>query len=123
MRLNVLPQKYTVSKLSATEKLPPLTPNTFVAVTEDEISLVCPTERVPDSVTHREDGWRGFYIAGTLDFSLVGILAGISGILAEAIIGIFVVSTYNTDYVFVKEENLSAALDALNQKGYAIEFI
>ncbi len=66
----------------------------------------------------REDGWRAFRIEGVLDFSLTGILSAISGILAENGIGIFAVSTYNTDYILVKAENLVKALDVLREAGY-----
>lgn len=93
----------------------------FVSKTDEEISLVCRTEDVPDNVTDREDGWRGFRIQGVLDFSLIGILSRISAILAENEIGIFVVSTYNTDYIFVKSENFERALELLSAKGYTIE--
>lgn len=76
---------------------------------------------MPENATQREDGWKGFYIAGELDFSLIGILAKLSGILAGEGIGIFVVSTYNTDYIFVKEENFKAAIRALERNGYEIQ--
>ena len=92
----------------------------FIGRTDEEISLVCRTEDTPAETTAREDGWRGFRIEGILDFSLTGILARISGILAEAGIGIFAVSTYNTDYILVKEENFDRALNALAQAGYTI---
>ena len=68
----------------------------------------------------REDGWRAFRIEGVLDFSLIGILAGISGILAENKIGIFVVSTYNTDYVLTKEESFERAMALLARHGYTV---
>lgn len=68
----------------------------------------------------RDDGWRGFRIQGVLDFSLIGILAKLSGILAEHQIGIFAVSTYNTDYILVKEENFERALNVLASEGYTI---
>ena len=92
----------------------------FIGKTDEELSLVCLTENVPSNTTHREDGWKGFRIEGELDFSLIGILAKISTILAENEIGIFVVSTYNTDYVLVKEENFENALALLEVKGYVI---
>ena len=92
----------------------------FTARTDEEYSLVCRTEDVPDTVTAREDGWRAFRIAGVLAFSLVGILAGIAAILAAEKIGIFAVSTFNTDYVFVKKEAIGKALDALADAGYTV---
>lgn len=95
-------------------------PMTFTACTDEEISLVCPTECVPADTVRREDGWRAFRIQGALDFSLIGILARISALLAEAGVGIFAVSTYNTDYILTKEEQFSRALDALEAGGCRI---
>lgn len=92
----------------------------FIGKGDDENSLVCPTANVPENVTEREDGFKGFRIAGNLDFSLIGILSEISAVLANNLIGIFVVSTFNTDYVFVKKENYQKALDLLQEKGYHI---
>lgn len=92
----------------------------FIGKTDEEKSLVCITEDVPSNVTEREDGWMAFRIQGVLDFSMIGILSEISGILAENKIGIFVISTYNTDYVLTKKENYQRALDVLNRAGYKI---
>ena len=75
---------------------------------------------MPAVTSARDDGWRGFRIQGTLDFSLIGILAKISAILAEQRIGIFAISTYNTDYIFVKEENFAKALKSLAEHGYKV---
>ena len=82
---------------------------------------MCPEPYAPQDALAREDGWRALRIEGTLDFTLVGILAGIAALLAERHIPIFVVSTYDTDYLLVKKENLSAALDALQTGGYEVE--
>ena len=92
----------------------------FIGKTDEEKSLVCITEDVPSNVTEREDGWMAFRIQGVLDFSMIGILSEISGILAENKIGIFVISTYNTDYVLTKKENYQRALDVLKRAGYKI---
>ena len=96
-------------------------PFTFTGSTDEEFSLVCPTDMVPGNTTERDDGWRAFRIVGVLDFSLVGILAGISEILAENRIGLFAVSTYNTDYILTKAENYDRALDVLGKAGYTIK--
>lgn len=95
---------------------------TFLSLTktEDEISLVCPTEDVPKNCIAREDGWACIRIAGTLDFSLVGVLARISKILAESGVSIFAVSTFNTDYVLLKQDRLSGAAEALRKHGYEL---
>jgi len=78
----------------------------FIGKTDEEKSLVCLTADVPSNVIQRDDGWKGFRIQGVLDFSLIGVLAKISTILAEEGISIFAVSTYNTDYVFLKEKTI-----------------
>ena len=92
----------------------------FIGKTEDELSLVCCTDTVPGNTTDREDGWRMMRIQGVLDFSLIGILSKISTILADNSIGIFAVSTFNTDYILVKEDDYEKALDALEHAGYRI---
>ncbi len=92
----------------------------FIEKTDEENSLVCMTENVPSNTVERDDGWRAFRIQGILDFSLIGILAKIAGILAENQISIFAVSTYNTDYVFIKKENYEKALGVLAHEGYTI---
>ena len=93
----------------------------FTGTTDEEKSLVCPEALVPENTTERDDGWRGFRITGQLDFSLIGILARISKILAEGGIGIFAISTYNTDYILTKEENFKKALIILKDSGYGIK--
>lgn len=92
----------------------------FVGKTDEENSLVCITEDVPSNVTEREDGWKAFRVQGILDFSLIGILAKISEILAENEIGIFVISTFNTDYILTKQKNYERALRILQDEGYEI---
>ena len=92
----------------------------FTGRTDEEKSLVCITDNVPANVTERDDGWKAFRIQGILDFSLIGILSRIAGILAENEIGIFAVSTFNTDYILTKKENYDKALEALKQAGYEI---
>ena len=92
----------------------------FIGKTDEELSLVCKTEDVPLNTKESEYGWKGFRIQGVLDFSLIGILSKLSGILADNRIGIFAVSTYNTDYILVKEENFERALGVLEEEGYRI---
>ena len=92
----------------------------FIGKTDEEISLVCRTEDTPTGTIAREDGWKGFRIGGTLDFSLIGILSKLSGVLAEHKIGVFAVSTYNTDYILVKKEYFDRALKALASAGYTM---
>ena len=81
---------------------------------------MCRTEDTPKNTVERDDGWRGSRIQGVLDFSLIGVLSKLSGILAEHNIGIFAVSTYNTDYILVKEEIYDRALTVLASEGYTV---
>lgn len=92
----------------------------FIGKTEEEKSLVCITADVPPNTTERDDGWKAFRIQGVLDFSLVGILSEISGGLAANQIGIFAISTFNTDYILTKKENYRNALEVLRNAGYRI---
>jgi len=92
----------------------------FIGQTDEEKSLVCLTEDVPDNAVERDDGWKAFRIQGILDFSLIGILSKISALLAENEIGIFAVSTYNTDYILTKQENFEKAIRVLENAGYTV---
>lgn len=92
----------------------------FIGKTDEEKSLVCITSEVPANTIKRNDGWKAFRIQGILDFSLIGILAKITAVLAEKGISIFAVSTYNTDYVLIKKENYQNGLEVLHAAGYKI---
>ena len=120
MKIKVLPQALTVCKVERISEIDLTRPLYFIGRTDEELSLVCETAYAPAHTLEREDGWRGFRIEGTLDFSLVGILSKLSWILAEAKIGIFAVSTYDTDYILVKAEKLNKAKDALSKRGYIV---
>ena len=95
-------------------------PFVFTGRTELEKPLVFPTSVVPHNTIEREDGWRAFRICGKLDFSLIGILSGITGVLAECGISVFAISTFDTDYVLTRDEEFESALLALNNAGYSI---
>ena len=120
IELEILPYKLTVCKVGDVAEVNADSPFYFVGRTDEEISLVCKTEETPEGATERDDGWRTFRIRGVLDFSLIGILSGISTVLAENKIGIFAVSTFNTDYILVKEENFERAIKALDKAGYKV---
>ncbi len=92
----------------------------FIGKTDEEKSLVCITGDVPANATKRDDSWNAFRIEGVLDFSLIGLLAKIATLLAENGVSIFAVSTYNTDYVFIKKESYQKGLDILRSAGYEI---
>ena len=116
--LKVLPYDLTVCKTESVSDIDFSSDFFFAGKTDEEISLVCKTEDAPEKTTEREDGWRCFRIEGQLDFSLTGILSRISAVLADAGIGIFAVSTYNTDYVLVKARDLDRSVSSLKEAGY-----
>ena len=120
MELQTLPYDLSVCKVRSPRDLDLSGDIYFIGKTDEELSLVCPTADVPRGVTARDDGWRGFRIQGVLDFSLIGILSQLSSVLAENKIGIFAVSTYNTDYILVKQEQFDRALSALRDAGYTV---
>ena len=118
MRLKTLPYDLTVCKLPSAAGIDLSADFFFLGKTDEEISLVCRTEQTPAGTAAREDGWRAFRIEGVLDFSLTGILSRLSAVLAENGIGIFAVSTYNTDYILVKADHLGKAMNVLREAGY-----
>ena len=120
MELKKLEYDLTVCKLASEKDIDLSKEIFFIGKTDEEISLVCLTEDVPEKTVERDDGWKGFRIQGVLDFSLIGILSKLSGILAENNIGIFAVSTYNTDYILVKSENFDKAMSVLAAEGYEV---
>ena len=120
MNLKILPQTFTVCQLPDVSGVDFSKEFLFFSKTDEELSLVCETSAVPAIALAREDGWRGFRVGGVLDFSLVGLLAEISGILAAQKISIFAVSTYNTDYIFTKTDVFDRAIHVLSAAGYAI---
>ena len=120
LNLQILPQPLTVCKVDGLEGFS-MSGLYFIGSTDAELSLVCETDRAPADTLAREDGWRAFRVVGTLDFSLTGILSRIATVLADEKIGIFAVSTYDTDYILVKRENLDRAAGALKRAGYGIE--
>ena len=112
--------RFSVCKVKDYSGIDVAQPFVFIGSTDEEKSLVCPTDMVPDNVMIRDDGWRAFRICGEMDFSLVGILARIAKILAANEVGIFAISTYNTDYILTKEGNFEKAIKALKGSGYRI---
>ena len=120
MELKKLDYHLTVCKVASMADIRLDSDFFFIGKTDEELSLVCKTDDTPQNTTERDDGWMGFRIQGILDFSLIGILAKLSGILAENKIGIFAISTFNTDYILVKGENFDRALQALSAAGYSV---
>lgn len=120
MKLIALPQALSVYQVAALTELDLSQQPLFIGVTDEEISVVSATDKVPADTIEREDDWKAFKIEGVLDFSLVGILAKIAQLLADADISIFAVSTYNTDYILVKTEKQAAASSILTANGYMV---
>ncbi len=118
--LEKIDRELTVCKVDSVSRINLDSEFYFLGKTDEEISLVTDSRFVPEITTDRENGWKGFRIKGILDFSLIGILSKISQILADNKIGIFAVSTFNTDYILVKKENFERALKALEEQGYKI---
>jgi uncharacterized protein len=121
--LVVLPGLLAVCRLPADRALPSwLADSALTSITRsaDETSIVCDASIVPPDVT-AESGWRAIKVAGPLDFGLTGVLLSVAQPLAEAGVSIFALSTYDTDYVLVKEFALTKALTALSSAGHRIE--
>lgn len=92
----------------------------FIGKTDEELSLVCDTNHIPQNVIEHDDNWKALKIEGVLDFSLIGILSKISTILAENKIGIFAISTYNTDYILIKKKDFDKAIKVLKDNKYEV---
>lgn len=124
MKLALLPGEYGVCRLSPDQELPQWVwrQKTFLSITytADELSIVCPLSSVPASVPC-EKSWRVIKVQGPLDFSLIGILAALTAPLAAGGISIFAVSTFDTDYLLVKEQDVVRARELLEQHGHSFE--
>ena len=121
MTVQPLSQPFTVCKVGLETVIDWQIPFTFMGVTDTECSLVCPTQNTPAVTLAREDGWRAFRVTGSMAFTLVGVLAKLTGTLAERGIPVFAVSTFDTDYVLVKAEQFDLALDTLAEAGIEVE--
>ena len=121
--LSVLFETFTIHKLSPDASIPEeiLKSNYYsVSKTENELSLVC-SEVIEVQSLQSSKGWKCIKVAGPLDFNLTGILAGISDILAKENIGIIAISTFDTDYILVRTQDLSSARTAFRLAGYKFE--
>lgn len=124
MKLNMrtLPGQYAVHRFPAGATIPELPlSGDFLSITStpEELSIVCPVS-TPLRAQKTEVGWNCLQVEGPLDFGLTGILAELAGILARAEIAIFAISTYDTDYILVKKENLDRAREALRDAGHEV---
>lgn len=120
MEIKRISGSFTVCKLTNLSTINYEAEYCFVGNTDDECSLICRTIDVPRNIVGREDGWRAFRVEGQLDFSQIGILAQISTLLAEENISVLAISTFNTDYFFVKKNKEARAMKCLGRAGYNI---
>ncbi len=124
LTLSLLSGRYAVCRFESNESIPVwATRSQFFTVTRttDELSITCPEADVPRDIAKCERGWRAFKLHGPFDFGLTGILVSVLNPLAEAGVGIFAVSTFDTDYVLMKEENVEKAIEALRKIGHIVK--
>lgn len=123
MNLSLLERRFAVCRLPVDAPVPAFAQQAsdFVSITRtrQELSLVCREELAPANCSP-ETGWRVLEVQGPLDFGLVGILASLTQPLAQAGISLFVVSTFDTDYLLVKETKLEEALRTLEAAGHSV---
>lgn len=120
--LDLLPESLAVCRFASNAAIPEWVHSRFLMAivrTPDELSVVCAQALVPSAV-QAERGWRAWKVQGPLDFTLIGVLAGLTGALAAAGVSLFAISTYDTDYLLVKEHHLAKARLALAQAGYRL---
>lgn len=120
--MKLLKDRFAVCRLNNNELIPQWAKeNNFFSITktQDELSIVCSQDNIPDEVKCEKD-WSTLKVEGPLDFSLIGILSSISTILAENKISIFAISTYDTDYILIKDSEINKAIDALSDERYKI---
>lgn len=122
LTLKLLDNTYGVCRLDAITPLPSwgsLDPFYTVTRTEDELSIVCLESSIPEDI-QCEKPWRILKVVGPLDFSLVGILSKLSGLMADAKISIFAISTYDTDYILIKASDIERATQVFLTHGYNV---
>ena len=123
MKLHTLDELYAIVRLEPDSELPDwVRGGHFWSATrsESELSIVCCEEDVPTDAS-AERGWCALELAGPLDFSLTGVVAALVTPLAEAEVPIFVISTFETDYLFVRERDLERSVDALAEAGHSVD--
>ena len=123
LTLSILPDTFAICRLAPHSAIPSwVTASNFFSITRtpDEQSIVCRQSAVPNEIRSERD-WRCLQVNGPLDFSLTGILASLAAPLANAGISIFAISTFDTDYLLVKENDLAKAIDILRQAGHKVQ--
>ncbi|OGP51944.1 MAG: amino acid-binding protein [Deltaproteobacteria bacterium RBG_13_51_10] len=125
LTLSILPETLVICQMDKDARIPDwLLAGTFYSITKtaEELSVVCPQTNVPEGIK-KDEGWRCLKVEGPLDFSTTGILASLTMPLAKEGISVFAVSTYNTDYLLVKEQHLGKAVQVLSQNGHQIQYL
>jgi hypothetical protein len=120
--LSLLNGDYSVCKLQAgyePRTMHPASGILSITVTDRETSLVCPTGQEPEGATI-EPGWRALYVNGPIPFGLTGVVAGITSAVASAGLPVFVISTFDSDLLFLNQDSIPEALSALEGRGYAV---
>ncbi|MGH3492416.1 MAG: ACT domain-containing protein [Sciscionella sp.] len=123
--VDATPESYTVARLDPEAELPEgllrATGEVLVCVarTPKELSVVAPTALLP-ALDRSEPGWRLLTVRGPLEFTLTGIMASLSGSLAAAGVTLFALSTFDTDHILVREEDLDRAISALSEAGHEV---
>lgn len=120
LALTVLPGLYSVVRLRPGAKAPEgLSGFHSITRTDKELSIVCRAKDAPRS-PRRQDGFRCFEVAGPFDFDTVGVLARLTGPLARAHVPILAISTFDTDYLLVRDDRLPVAVRALERAGHRV---
>lgn len=120
--LQLLNDQFTVHSFAEDDDIPSevlRAPIFFIGKTYEELSIVCPSELEINSL-EKESGWMALEVLGPLAFSLTGIMSQISGVLADADISIFAISTFDTDYILVKQDAVENAVEALRKADYKV---
>ena len=121
LTLRLLNDTFAICRLSADAPIPAwaVANGPFVSITRtsEELSVVCLQSLVPAGVRSEPD-WRCFQLAGPIPFATVGVLASLTGPLAQQGISVFAISTFDTDYLLVKNKDLPATIEALKQSGH-----
>ena len=123
MQLYALDELYAIVRLEPDAEVPPWsTRGHFWSITrsDSELSIVCPQEDVPADAS-AERGWCALEVAGPLDFSLTGVVSSLVAPLAEEAIPLFLISTFETDYLLVREPDLHRSVDALTSAGHSVD--
>jgi hypothetical protein len=116
----IIDGRYAIVRLAADAAVPNWAHGAFVSITRThrELSIVCNEGHVPDVVADR--GWRCLELAGPMPLDQTGVAAAFTRVLADAGVALFVISTYDTDYVLVRDTTLEQASTALRAAGYTV---